>query len=360
MLFVYWRKPLRSIQIVLPLWLVFASSTVRADQVAFKNGDRLTGAILKSDAKSLLMSTAVGGEVTVSWQEIQELRSDLPLHVVLANGKELVGRMTTQDGKLKILTDTGVNVEASKESVVALRNNAEQLAYEKSQHRSLLQGWNGGLDAGVELTRGNSKTRNFRFAFGAVRKVSREELTLSAESLYAIDDVAGARPHVTANVNTGGARLDHDFGSRLFVFANTNFMTDGLQDLNLRSVVGGGVGYHLIKRDKATLNLLGGANFTRENYVEVQRNLAAGQVGEEFTLKVGKSTALMQNLAFFPDLTDSGGNYRTTFSLGTVTKISKWLGWQNNFSDTYVTNPPAGKKQNELVFTSGLHVAFFH
>lgn len=84
------------------------------------------------------------------------------------------------------------------------------------------------------------------------------------------------------------------------------------------------------------------------------------QVGEELTLKLGKSTALLQNLAFFPDLTDRGGNYRTNFSLGTVTKITKWLGWQTNFSDTYVTNPPAGKKQNELVLTSGPRLAFAH
>jgi hypothetical protein len=125
-------------------------------------------------------------------------------------------------------------------------------------------------------------------------------------------------------------------------------------------VVGGGIGYHLINRDKATLKLLGGANFTREDYVEIQRNLAAGQLGEEFALKLGKSTALLQDLAFFPDLTESEGNYRTNFSLGTITKIAKWLGWQNNFSDTYVTNPPAGKKQNELVFTSGLHLALSH
>ena len=351
---------MRNLQIALHVVLVFASHSVFADQVAFKNGDRLTGAILKSDAKSLRMTTAVAGEVTVSWQEIQEFRSDLPLHVVLANGKELVGRMIARDGKLKIVTNTGVTVEASKKTVVAVRNNAEQLAYEKSQHRSLLHGWDGGLDAGLELTRGNSMTRNFRFAFGAVRKVSREELTLYADSLYSIDDVAGARPHVTANVNRGGARFDHDFVSRSFVFANTDFMTDGLQDLTLRSVAGGGIGYHLINRDNATLNLLGGANFTRENYVEVQRNLAAGQVGEEFTFKLGKSTALLQNLAFFPDLTNRGGSYRSNFSLGTVTKIGKWLGWQNNLSDIYVTNPPAGKKQNEFAFTSGLRLAFSH
>ena len=351
---------MRSLQIALPLLLAFASPSVFGDQVGFKNGDRLTGAIVKSDAKSLLMTTAIAGEVTVSWQEIQELHSDLPLHVVLADGKELVGRLATHEGNLEIATGAGNPVEVSKERVAALRNNAEQLAYEKSQRRTPLHGWEGGLDAGFELTRGNSKTKNFRFAFSAVRKVPREELTLYAESLYSIDDVAGARPHVTANVNRGGARFDHDFISRVFVFVNTDFMSDGLQDLNLRSVVGGGIGYHLINRDNATLKLLGGANFTRENYVEIQRNLAAGQVGEELTLKLGKSTALLQNLAFFPDLTDSGGNYRTNFSLGTVTKIAKWLGWQNNFSDTYVTNPPAGKKQNELVFTSGLRLAFAH
>lgn len=351
---------MRSLHIALPLLLAFASPSVFGDQVTFKNGDRLTGVIMKCDAKSLRMTTPVAGEVTVSWQEIQELHSDLPLHVVLADGKEFVGTMTTREGKFEIATGAGNAVEISKESVVALRNDAEQLAYEKSQYRSLLHGWNGGLDTGLELTRGNSKTRNFRLAFGAVRKVSHEELTLYAESIYATDDVAGARPHVTANVNRGGARFDHDFVSRFFVFGNTDFMTDGLQDLNLRSVLGGGIGYHLIKRDNTTLNFLGGANFTRENYVEVQRNLAAGQLGEELTLKLGKTTALQQNLAFFPDLTGTEGNYRTNFSIGTVTKIAKWLGWQNNFSETYVTNPPVGKKRNELVFTSGLHLAFSH
>lgn len=356
------RIPLRSLQIVLALLLALASLSAFADQVRFKNGDQLTGEILKSDAKNLLINTKVAGQVIVSWPEIQELHSDLPLHIVLADGKELVGRMATRDGILEIAAANGVTVEAPKESVVALRNNAEQSAYEKSQHRSLLRSWNGGVDAGFELTRGNSKTRNFRFAFAAARKVSQQEMRVYAESLYSIDDVPGASPHVSANENRGGVRLDNDFASsRFFVFANTDFMTDALQDLNLRSVVGGGIGYHLIDRDNATLNLLGGANFTRENYSEVQRNLAAGQVGEELTLKLGKSTSLVQNLAFFPGLTrNDRGEYRSSFSLGTITKISKWLGWQNNFSDVYVTNPPAGKKQNELVFTSGLHIAFFH
>ena len=245
-----------------PLLLGFASLAAVADQVRFKNGDQLTGEILKSDAKNLLISTKVAGQVTVSWPEIQELHSDLPLHIVLADGKELVGRMATREGSLEIFVGQSITLETSKESVMALRNNAEQAAYEKSQHPSLLQNWNGGVDAGFELSRGNSKTRNFRFAFAAARKVSHEEMRVYAESLYSIDDVPGASPHVSANENRGGARLDHDFASsRFFMFANTDFMTDALQDLNLRSVVGGGIGYHFIERNNATFESSGRSEF---------------------------------------------------------------------------------------------------
>ncbi len=46
-----------------------------------------------------------------------------------------------------------------------------------------------------------------------------------------------------------------------------------------------------------------------------------------------------------------------TFNFGTVTKISKWLGWQNAFGDIYVTNPPVGKK-NDVLLTTGLNFSF--
>jgi hypothetical protein len=83
-------------------------------------------------------------------------------------------------------------------------------------------------------------------------------------------------------------------------------------------------------------------------------------VGEEFKFKLSRNTSMIQNVAFFPDVTSSVGNYRVNFNFGITTKIVKWLGWENNFNDTYVTNPPLGKKRNELVFTSGLRIAFLH
>jgi len=298
---------MRSLGVALPLFLAFSSSSLFADQVGFKNGDRLTGTILKSDTMILVIKTIVAGEVSVSWSEIQELRSDLPLHVELTDGKMLAGKVATHEGMLQVVTSTGA-VEVPKERIVALRGSAEQSAYERSQRGSLLYGWDGGVDAGFELTRGNSETRNFRLAFRAGRKRAGDELSLYAQSIYSIDDLPNAQPHITANENSGGVRFAHDLTKRLFLFSNTDFMSDGLQDLNLRFVLGGGIGYHVIKRERTTLDLLGGMNFTHEDYVEIQRNLAAGQVGEEFKLKLGKNTSIIQNVAFFPNLTASAGD----------------------------------------------------
>jgi len=118
---------MRSLGVALSLFLAFSSPSLFADQVAFKNGNRLTGVILKSDAMTLVIKTIVAGKVSASWPEIQELRSDLPLYVELADGKMLVGKVTTHEGRLEVATSTGP-VEAPKDRVVALRGDVEQAA----------------------------------------------------------------------------------------------------------------------------------------------------------------------------------------------------------------------------------------
>jgi putative salt-induced outer membrane protein len=355
----------RSSKVAIPLLFALCCLPVFADQVVMKNGDRLTGTIEKSDDKSLVIKSEFAGEVTVDWSAIQEVKSEQPLHVKLKDGKTVVGPVNTVDGKLEVSTKNGGNVEAPKESILVMRSDSEQLAWEKSQHPGLLQGWNGGVTVGFGLTGGNSETKNLAVAFSGIRTGLHDKLTLYAGSVYSANNLAPAATRVTANTNRGGARYDRDITPRIFGFGNADFFTDALQDLNLRQVYGGGLGFHVIKNDNTTLDLLGGVAYTRENYTQVAplprliHSFAAGQIGDEFMHKIAKSTVITQRAYFFPDFQNSG-EYRATFDFGTVTKFSKWLGWQNSFGDVYVTNPPTGKKKNDVVFTTGLNVTFTH
>jgi putative salt-induced outer membrane protein YdiY len=327
-----------------------------ADQIVMSNGDRLSGLIMKLDSKELVIKTEFAGEVTVQWTAITEINSTDALHVVARDGQTLVGPLKTSQGNVEVESREKGPVVMSKDAISSLRNQSEEAAYEKSLHPGLLQGWNGGGNVSFALTRGNSQTKNLALAFMADRKTSTDHLGMYANSVFSSNDAPGAIPSTTAQATQGGVRYDHDLDARLFGFVGADFQTDALQDLNLRSVFSAGLGLHVIKSDRTTLDLLGGGNYTRENYSTLQRNVVALTIGEELMHKLGAATVLTQKLYAYPDLNDAG-EYRTTFNFGTVTKLNKWLGWQNAFGDIYVTNPPAGKKQNDILLATGLNVS---
>ncbi len=348
---------MRSQQWLAVVFLFACCSAVFADQIVLKNGDRLTGTITKFDGTSLTIKTEFTGDVTAQWSAVQEITSAQPLHVVTP-GKTVVGPVSTADGNLVVATSTGA-VNVAKADVTALRSDSEESAYEKALHPPLTQGWAGGANIGFAVTRGNSETKNLNLAFNADRKTGNDDITLYTNSVYATNDAAGAVPSVSANAIQAGARYSRNFSKRLFGFVSGDFQTDALQELNLRSVLGGGIGFHLINTSRTTLDLLGGVVYTRENYITFNRNFAALDLGEELSHKLGASTILTEKLYFYPDLADTS-QYRGTFNFGTVTKLSKWLGWQNAVGDIYVTNPPAGAKKNDLLITTGLNISFVH
>lgn len=354
------------------LVLLAISAASFADQVTLKNGDRLTGTVVKSDGKTLVLHTDAAGDVTLQFDAIQGIKTEEELHVTLKDGKTVVGPVTTTDSKLEVATKTSGTVEAAKDDVTLIRNDAEQLAYDKSLHPGLMHGWNGGVNVGFSVARGNSQTENLALAFNAIHPTLNDKITLYETSIDTKNDLAS--PSTVANLNTGGLRYDRNLNPRLFVFAAGDFMSNALQFLDLRQVYSGGFGFHAIKSDSTILDFLGGLNYTHETYSNgtpipgtspiaftsygKTNRFIALTLGEELNHKLGKSTVVTQNFYFFPDLQQS--EYRATFNFGTVTKISKVFGWQNQFSDIYVTNPPTGAKKNDVLFTTGLNISFTH
>ncbi len=334
---------------------------------------RLTGSLVKSDGKTVVLKTDYAGDVTLKFDAIRDITTTGDVTVGLSGGKTVVGPVSTSGDNIIVTTKTAGPVEAPKSSVSLLRSPAEQAAYEKSLHPGLMEGWNGGVNVGFALTRGNSETKNLNIAFQAARKGFHDKLSLYTNSVYASNDLSSANPHTTANAIGGGARYDRDLDNlRAFGFVNADFYHDSLQNLDLRSLIGGGLGMHAVKRERTTLDLFAGANYTHEHYsaflnpappptdiAAVIHNLAAATVGDEFTHKLGKTSVFTQNWYFFPNLSDTG-EYRTTLNLGFVTKLNKWLGWQNSFGDIYVSNPPTSKKKNDLLLSTGLNFSFTH
>ena len=376
--------------------LVLLSIPALADQVVLKNGDKLTGTIAKSDGKTLVLKTDYAGDLTIKFDAIQSLTSAGDLNVT-AGGKTAVGPVTTSGDQLVVATKTAGSVQEPISSVTVLRSPAEETAYQKSLHPGWDQGWAGGVNLGFALTAGNSETRNLNIGANATRTGFHDKLTLYENSVRATTSKLALTPIptvTTANSNGGGIRYDRDFIPRVFGFGSGDFFANSLQNLDLRYILGGGIGFHAIKTPKTTLDVLAGINYTHESFSDLMESeanptpppptitvlynhsdsSAALTVGDNFTHKLGKNSTFTQSFLLFPSFSqvniafpnatpDDVRILRGTFNLGLVTKLQKWLGWQVTFADVFDNHPLASNppiERNDITLATGLNISFTH
>jgi len=343
-------------QLSLPLLLFFASSAW-ADQVTLKNGDRVTGKIVKKDGAALTFKSDMFGDVIIPWEKVVEVLSDDPLTVVLPDGKSVLGKVGTSEKKLEIATQT------TKESVAigdvgAIRNADEQKVWERLQHPGLLHLWAGYADLGVSLARGNADATTITTAMTATRATRSDKTSLYFNQIYSTGKAVDGSSVKTAEAVRGGWSYNKNLTPRLFVNLFNDYEYDQFQSLDLRFVIGGGLGYSVIKNEQTQLDLLGGASYNREKFnTPLTRNSAEVFWGNNLVHKFSKITSLTQSLRMFNNLSELG-EYRINFDVGTVTTLKKWLSWQLTVSDRYLSNPLPDRKQNDVLFTTGIRVNF--
>ena len=342
--------------------LTILSSAAFADQVTMKNGDRLSGTIVKSDGKTLTLKSEFAGEVTIPWDAVTALASTDPLNVGLKDGQAVAGTLTTaSDGRLQVSTRDAGQITVAHDSIAYLRSKAEQAAYEAEidhiRNPRLVDLWTGFLDLGYAKSHGNADTQTFTLNANASRSTTRDKIAVAYTSIFSNSDASG-REITTANAKRGGVAYNLNFRPRWFAFGSVDLENDEFQALDLRFSPAGGGGYHAIKTEKTAFDLMLGAAANRE-FFSTGLNRTSGELllGEELTHKVSAATSLHEKLIFYPNLSNSG-NYRTNFDISAVTAIRKWFAWQLSVSDRYLSNPVPGRRKNDVLFTTGLRLTF--
>src|SRR5437773_1654453 len=244
------RTAMRKLAFLLAVFSSLLCCEVSADQVTMKNGDRLTGTIVKFDGDKLTIKSEFAGEVQIPWAAIEKMTSDQPV-------------------------------------------------YEAELARQRQAIWNGSADAGLSATRGNSDTLVISLGTQVARATQRDKLSFYAASLLARNGTNGVSI-TTAEAIRGGARYDRDISKRLFGFGLTDLEHDKFQKLDLRLVLGGGLGFHARKTEKTRLDLFGGGSYNREKFsIGLTRNSAEALLGEELSYQMSETTSLSQSAVLF-------------------------------------------------------------
>jgi putative salt-induced outer membrane protein YdiY len=336
---------------------LLAGIGARADVLVMKNGDRVTGTVVKKDGKSITLKTDSFGNVTAAWDQVASLESQAPLTVVLQGGKTVQGPLTAADGQVKVAANTGP-VAAPVAEVVTIRDAAEEKAYERLLHPGWLELWAGTANLGLAGTEGNARTETLTVGMNAARTTNTDKTYVTFSAIDASALVNGVDSG-TAKAVHAGIGYDHQLhSSRFFVNTFNNYEYDKYQNLDLRFTIGAGIGYSLVKTARRRLDLVGGGSYDRATYSPpLVQSTAAAYWGDDFNQKISTATTLTQTFRMFNDL-NSGHAYRFAFDTGATTKIGKWITWNLALNDRYESDPAPGRKTNDWMYTTGFGVTF--
>jgi hypothetical protein len=332
-----------------------------ADQVVLQNGDRITGKVVKKDATTLTFKSDVFGTITMPWKNVESLSTDEPVYVVLPGDKTLLGTLDATREQVRIAAENG-SEESSLTDLRFIRDSAQQRSYQRLLNPNWTELWAGTATFELAGTRGNADASTFAVGLNAARQTNGDKSTAYFNMLRSsatVDEISAT----TAQAVRGGWGYSRNVAARLTWNTFNDYEYDRFQNLDLRFVLGGGLGLTVWKYERSQLDLVGGGAYNRESFAAFEdagplvRNSAEVYTGDDFKFKLSSGTSLYQNARFFGNLTNTG-EYRFNFDLGANTKLTRWLTWNGSISNRYLSNPIEGRQTNDLLYTTGIGVTF--
>jgi putative salt-induced outer membrane protein YdiY len=265
------------------LFFIFFSYVVQADTVKLKNGDILTGTVVKKETDKLIFKTNYAGEIKIIWSEVATLDTDAPVNVVMADEASFDAQL--QNNALGSVHAVNTSLAMSKEL------DLKELAYINPSPEVSGKGiaWKGHANIGGAITQGNSDTSVLRFDAETIARTKNNRFTVGGNL-----NRAKSNDESTEFNSKGYTQYDHFVNKKWFLYANGSAEHDKFRDISLRSNLGVGSGYQIYEQPDQNLSIEGGIN-----YVNVDYNEAEDESYESVRWALKYDQLLFYNVKFF-------------------------------------------------------------
>lgn len=318
------------------------------DTVILVNGDRLTGTITRLEEGKLALDSDLLGAVRVSWSNVRAVESDSSFSVLMEDGVRHDGTLSREGDEVSIVSDSGDEVAVASPSIMRIVPGTSGGGAGR-----LLAALDGAMDIGYSLARGNQN--QMQSSLGARAEAAVRGYTFSGRlnSLFARQD--GARSQSRHALN---ARVEHIVNARLFSYGLAGLERNERRRLDLRTRLGGGLGWRLRKSRTTEVALLGGLAFLHENSRQAANRVTGeGFVGIEWDTALAGGIELSTQFTLHPDARDAG-NVRAELDSTLRVPITGRFTYSLSLFDRFHTRPVEGVERNDYGLVSGVGVSF--
>lgn len=323
-------------------------AAARADTVVLVNGDRLSGAVQRLEDGKLVLQSEYLGSVQLKWADIRSIESDAAFSVLTADGERYDGKLGRSGPTTSVSARPGAPVDVPSDTVVRIGRGGRQRGIAQ-----MISALDGSADIGYSVARGNQDQAQSSLGATAAYSSAHYSFQASLDSLFARQDGARAQSRHALN-----ARMDRYVNARFFGYGVSGFERNERRRLDLRSRLGGGMGWRVRERSRSTLLALGGFAFMHERFRRAENRIAAEAfLGAEWEARLFQSVELDMRLVVSNNQLDRS-RVRVEYDGSLRVPIAGRFNYTLRLFDRYDTRPAGGVERNDYGIVSGLGLSF--
>jgi putative salt-induced outer membrane protein YdiY len=309
-----------------------------ADEIIMDNGARIKGTVTNLVGDFLSLTSDYSEPIKLKTSKIIGITTDNPVEIQMKNGEILKRNLkTSADGVLTIEQATGSN-----RVVIDLKNISAINPAPVCQ-------WSGSVVAAGNYQTGNTDRSAFRLGLDAVRRSDKDRFSMSF-----IYDISDENDTLTSRSFYGALKYDYFFTKKFYGYLGVELLNDKFKDLNLRTIVGPGVGYQVWDVPMQALAVEAGLTCFSEDYkIANSKSWISGRFAANYRYKITETIMFTNNLVLYQSL-----EIISDFSLRNEAAITTSLGsgWSMKLANTleYNNAPAVGIKNTDSYFLLGL------
>ena len=340
------------------LLLLFLTATAVArestDVIVMKNGDHLTGEIKGMSQGVLYISMSyILGTSDVEWSAVDHIESKQMFLVKTEDGSVYSGTLSTAEAikgrpmTIEVVEPVGMPIELERRRVVVMHQTSEHF----------WQRFNGQINTGLTYAKGNQSTQ---YNLSSNVAYPRERWQVSAAYNSTLSTSTGVTATTRNQIGLAGEHLLRR--SNWFYAGLVGLLQSSVQEINLQSSVGGGIGRYLANSNRTKIYVVGGVGFQRTQYSPVvgvsnPQDVATGLVAAGARLYQFNKTTLEVKASVYPAMSQPGRVY-SNLNASYYIKLSGNLSWNVSFYGSWDNQPPPTFSGSDYGTSSGLSITF--
>jgi putative salt-induced outer membrane protein YdiY len=333
------------------LFLVVLGRAIYADEVFFRNGDRLTGKIAHVLEGKLVFKSDVVGEVTIDISKIQTFSTDDPVSVHLKDDNVLLQKIVSSEpGRFAIEGTDTVKAQEFELTTISSINPPP-----KPEPK-----WTGNISAGFTSTHGNTKTDNISASANLSKRTEKDRTQLRADYAKARQqDPDTGEENTTEDWWRSKAKYDYFFTKKLYGYLDGRYEKDAIAELDRRVIVGSGGGYQWIESEDMKFSTEAGLASLYEKFDDQtdSNSEISVQAGYNFDKRLMKNVKLINELTYYPS-TEQFSDYFLTSTAEVRANFTEAMFTNFKVIFDYDATPAIGSGATDVKYIWGIGYNF--